>query len=291
MTTFAGKGSVSRLVLEKLNEGQTLEKTQLRDLLGRNSNCNFEAQVLAGLQPGEELYETILTDLKVTGLINTKLPWGGRRFLNGATTIGHSTTNVANDVDDPTVLKFLGPTTLCQGEFQMKEPSFTYADGVFTATRDKDVILNFQASIAIYDGTSKVGSTHPAPTFRFTEADDNSVTVNVDLVLVDELGGEHSQPLMTSTFWKDNIQASDTFTMRGSTRVSFTKPVQGETYTDVIYTKFFLVAYRSPYVATWGTGPNATRDKMGFIMEGSVSAPSVDTSNYLEIIEISSVGD
>lgn len=291
MGTFVAKGGVSRLIVEKLDEGQTLEKTQLLDLLRRSSNCNYEAQVLAGLVAEQPLYEKIVSDVKATGFINTKLPNAKRYFINGTGTLGHSVLNVDKDVDDPIQIVFSSRKENVVGSHQMKEPSYTVVGPLFEFTRNKDVQINFKASLAMYDGTTKVGTTHPTPTFRFSNPEDNSVTFTVELVLVKANGDTDSVELMTGTFFKENIEANDIFSLYGTAKASFVDeahvPVIGSG--DPAYRGFYFNVWRSPYVATYGSPTK--KDLMGFIMEGSVSAPSTDTSNYIEVIELSSIGD
>lgn len=284
MTVFTSEGTVSTAVLERLNGENHLEKTQLHELLSRQSNCNYPQQILAGLESSESpLYMKILSDVKTTGMVETLLPSATRHFLNNTTSYhGYGSQNFENDVDNPTVILLQGPVENIIKSHQTRTPVRmpTTGPGYFHYLEDTVLKINFKAMIGIYNGVNRIGQGHPSPVFRYSNNDANTVVCNIDLVM---LAGTDQivLPLVNVVFYKDQIENMDMFSVYASHLVQIKMPYNGVVDNNV-RTGFYLRVHRTPYVATY----NGVQDKVAFIKQGDTNASVIDNTNYLEVIEM-----
>lgn len=284
MTVFASEGSVSKAVLETLNGENSLDKTQVHELLGRQSNCDYPQQILDGLRVAEPLYTAVIEKVKTTGTGQTQLPAATRHYFNAENLLpGYGSQLFVNDIDDPTTVLLAGPTENIIRSHQATEPKYTgdISLGKFMYTSDVTLKVNFKASIGITSGAHRLGQGHPVPVFRYSgDVSENIVRVDVALVIVRD-GVEIGQYVVSVDFFKENIENMDVYSVYASKMIDIRMPesiVNG----SPAQLGFYLRVSRSPWIATY----NGVSDKAAFIKQSSGNGSSVDASNYLEVIEM-----
>lgn len=286
---FVLKDAITDDLLRAISE-QAPQVRQLEELLSRESNCDYKAQFIDGLQTEANLYTTIYNDVRRSNTNPTTLPPAKRYFINTKESAIKSTGDLVPCGTTKGIMINKGVRDLITSHenlddtFLLDETLIDSGTCKFSFTDTGKYIINVKLALGIGGTGSSLGVGHPTPVFT-TPADDNthqanasSIPVSVVIRLWKTGGVIENHTLTTVNFYRSNISAFDIFHVFGS--LSFTTASSGMDINSVTNAQMFITAGNS--IATFsGANPNVY-----FVKQISALSPLIDSSNYLEMIKL-----
>lgn len=261
------KGQVSQDLLATL-AGNSVYKTQLYELLGRDSNCNYKLQLITGLGDGQPLNAKIRSDIRNNANDNTALPAASRLPFNAAGALPNASTT---SYPASALVVLGGPAGSAVTAHSTMPRRFTTAANVLTFTAAKAVVFRARATVGLGNGTAPIGSGHPVPVFVSPTESAHDVTVHLELEVAPD-----------GTTW-EVVASSPPAVLHHADIVAFaTKTLTlNVRQTVAVGTKARLKVVRSAKVCTFG----GADDKIVMAKQGANGAAK-DSSNYLDVVEI-----
>lgn len=170
MTLFVKSDQVITDLMATLN-GQSTVSQQLKEALGRNSNCDYEQQIVSSLDSGVGNLPDTVRSLRLPDS-ETSLPSAKRYFLNDRSA-NAGTAKHSFSFGTETTLGTTNRLTLSNAPTRDLITSHKAVNREYTIdsqhnlnfAEERAYLVNVRLSMIVYDGQTKPGVGHPAPSF------------------------------------------------------------------------------------------------------------------------------
>lgn len=280
---FVTTGQVVKDIRSIFVDGPVEIADQVRALIGRESVCDFPAQIVGGLATdgGNTLAQTIRTHIRDTEGDNTQLKAANRLYLNPATVPLRNSevaiTRSGAQLSYPLQIAYerdLVRHKAMQGE------CYTREGNILTFTRPATIMINAKLNWGVWSGLDRWDAVTVDPSWRFSSGGNNrNVTTSLSMILGGTLfGGAQTDKILAQTtlFYEEEVYPAQVRQLVSSTILTVMTPtdVRGKIET------LKLEIERSPYVLTYGV----RTDHVGFFKNTAMNTE--DTTNYIEIVEL-----
>ena len=294
---FVEKNTVCEDLVKTLSK-KDATAVVLYDLIGRTSNCDYTKQLVDNLKVDEKLYDYLET-WNVPGTpSSTWLPDSWRLYLNTDVMAKNTTQNTVG-TDTPRVLPFAFKRDLVTSKSTLKtrtdsnKNDTTITDNTISIGLDS-VLISFDFSFTVYDGTHTPGSTHPVPTWTTPQISLDNKTMNglqIDINLVQSTKSNDGASTTTTNHLVSRtiMQPQDIIDQKvmraaGSLYVGDRPTIFGDDYQFVVTVTFVGSTFNYAGVAP----------KIGFFKQAVASTTSdtiePDSTNFIDVISLNLAG-
>lgn len=280
-TRFVTPDQVTRDLLNAIQA--STDPAWLAEQLGRVSQCDFKAELIAGLAMtgGTSLEAQIRTFVRNNGGDTTALKAAERLYLNAiASAIRTSDQGISR-----TTAQLTSPLTFAYGRDVVQDKatlgkSYTRVGNVLTFTRAAKLMVISNLNWGVWPGSGDMEAVVTPPSWRFASGGNNRVvTAALNLLIEGSLvGGLVAQKLQPQSpvFYEEEIYPSTRRRLCNTTVLEVLTPTSKYGRIE----KLTLDIERSPYVLSYGTQV----DNVGFFK--NTVAGTEDLANFIEIIEL-----
>lgn len=280
---FVTTGQVVKDMRSIFIDGPAEIAQQVREIIGRESVCDFDAQIISSLATDapSTLAQTIRTHVRSTEGDNTQLKAANRMYLNPRSIPVRNSqvaiTRTGVQLSYPLPIAYERDLV---GHVAMQDECYTREGNILTFHRPATIMITSKLNWGVWPGVDRWDAATADPSWRFSAGGNNrNVTTSLSLILSGTVfGGALTDKILpqTTVFYEEEVTPSQVRQLVSSTILTVMTP-------NSVYGKIESIALeieRSPYVITYGV----RTDHVGFFKETAINVE--DTSNYIEIVEL-----
>lgn len=280
---FVASGQVTRDLLNSIQADTDPDLAIVRELLSRASNCDFKAELIAGLSQdgGTTLAQVIHTYIRNNSGDTTALKAAERLYLNPQSLplkqSQHAYKRVTPQLTQ--ALQIAYQRDIVQNLATL-DKCYSRVGNVLTFTRPARIMLVASLNWGVWDGDGNWDSAPASPSWRFSAGGNNRViTAGLNVLIEGSLTqgvlARKLQP-QAAIFYEEEIYPSTLRPMYSTMVLDVLTPQSSFGRIE----KLSLEVERSPFVISYGTQV----DNLGFFK--TTVADSEDNSNFIEVIEL-----